>query len=97
MDKEHKAYEIQAIKTKLERGDHFIDTFVDLTLEEITNHTYEEFINLLNRRSQLMWLPYDNIKYYVESCSKGFFYATIRFKIRFYVNKEKFYEQFKED
>ena len=82
----------QDVKMMLDRGDHFIDEFVELTLEEVCSHTYEEFIELLNKRTKLMWLPYTNIKYFVESCSEGFFFATIKFKIRFYVDKNKFYE-----
>lgn len=82
----------EEVKMMIDRGDKFIDEFVELTIEEITQNTQESLINLLNVRTKLMWLPYTNIKYFVESCSEGFFFATIKFKIRFYVDKNKFYE-----
>lgn len=84
----------QDVKMMLDRGDHFIDEFVELTLEEVCSHTYEEFIELLNKRTKLMWLPYTNIRYNLEAFTEGFFYAKLKFKIRFFVNNDEFYKNY---
>ena len=41
-----------------------------------------------------MWLPYTNIKYNLESFTEGFFYAKLKFKIRFFVNNDEFYKNY---
>ncbi len=89
-------YSIEDIREMIKRGENTIKEVVEVELGNVMNNSFDDLIDLLEEGICEYWLPKLDCSYDLVGCTKGFYYATLRFEVEILIDAETFLSEYED-